>query len=284
MRPEQHFLWADEVEGLSSNTSTTDGRSSSSGRNGVSGSSAGRANNHVRSSNNGVMDSSSSASSDTNGWGQSVQEGGAVGRQRGSSEAWSHGTNRSTTRGQTTTNSRQFTNGYSDTVGHTNTHGFANTNGKTITRGESVTVSPFHEYEREEIASPVFMTPEEQKLLVQQRLSHIPKMHFLVKAPESQDCIVRAPFVRDPLISARRLAAGLESVYTQMPCYTTLNQQSCDAHAVCDDHGGDEVIDVVAVQPAQLVRALPSPAPTDAETEAALWERWHSMSRGHREK
>ena len=51
-------------------------------------------------------------------------------------------------------------------------------------------------------------------------------MHFLIKAPESSDCILRAPFVADPTITQRRLAAGLQSVYSALPCYTTLEQQA----------------------------------------------------------
>src|SRR2546426_8634393 len=85
-----------------------------------------------------------------------------------------------------------------------------------------MTVSPFYEYVREEIEAPTFLTPEEQKLLVMQKLSCIPKMHFLVKAPESKDCIIRAPYVGDPTITRRRLAAGLDSVYSALPCYTRL--------------------------------------------------------------
>ena len=39
-------------------------------------------------------------------------------------------------------------------------------------------MSPFYEYVREEIETPVFMTPEEQKLLVMQRLSQDSKNAF----------------------------------------------------------------------------------------------------------
>jgi hypothetical protein len=146
------------------------------------------------------------------------------------------------------------------------------------------------------------MTPEEQKLLVMQKLARIPKRHFLIKAPESNDCIIRAPFVADPMITKRRLAAGLETVYCSLPCYTTLQQHepgvtgtpgnSIAHHTYHDDVGADDrinhnnndVVDVEArevseVRVAENAQALPSP-PADADEEAALWERWQSLSRG----
>jgi hypothetical protein len=270
-----------EVVGLSTHTSSTEGQSFSAGTSGMVGSSAGHATNHMQSSSEAEMDSTSLSSADTEGWSRSVQEGHGVAETQGASEAWTRGTNRSITRGKTVTNSEQVTDGYSDTVGHTDTQGIAFTEGETVTRGESVTLSPFYEYRREEIETPTFMTPEEQKLLVMQKLARIPKMHFLVKAPESSDCVIRAPYVGDPMITQRRLAAGLESVYSAMPCYTTLEQRGHGDSAVHDDHGADEVIDVVEVQEvctSESVKALPSPI-DDAEVEAALWERWVPGSR-----
>ena len=150
-----------------------------------------------------------------------------------------------------------------------------------------MTLSPFYEYRREEIETPTFLTPEEQKLLVMQKLARIPKMHFLVKAPESSDCVICAPYVGDPTITKRRLAAGLQTVYSSMPCYTRLEQRGHGADEV-SAHGDyhDEVIDVEVqeVPTSETVVALPSPAPADAETEKELWERWHTMSRSGQEK
>jgi len=253
------------------------------------GASVGHATTHMQSISDGEMDSTSRSSADTEGWAHSVQEGHGVAETQGESEAWTRSTNRSNTRGKTVTNSEQVTDGYSDTVGHTDTQGIAFTEGKTITHGESVTLSPFYEYRREDIETPTFLTPEEQKLLVMQKLARIPKMHFLVKAPESADCVIRAPYVGDPMITQRRLAAGLASVYSALPCYTTLEQRGHGGADEVTEHGDhhDDVIDVEEVQEVrtpQTVAVLPSPAPTDAETEAALWERWHSMSRRRQEK
>jgi hypothetical protein len=289
--PREHIVYTDdpEVIGLSTHTSTTEGTSSFAGTSGMVGSSVGHATNHMQSISDGEMDSTSRSSADTEGWAHSVQEGHGVAETQGESEAWTRSTNRSNTRGKTVTNSEQVTDGYSDTVGHTDTQGIAFTEGKTITHGESVTLSPFYEYRREDIETPTFLTPEEQKLLVMQKLARIPKMHFLVKAPESADCVIRAPYVGDPMITQRRLAAGLASVYSALPCYTTLEQRGHGGADEVTEHGDhhDDVIDVEEVQEVrtpQTVAVLPSPAPTDAETEAALWERWHSMSRRRQEK
>ena len=101
-----------------------------------------------------------------------------------------------------------------------------------------------------------------------------------MKAPESADCVVRAPYVGDPTITKRRLAAGLASVYSSLPCYTRLT------HHDYGDHGGgasDDVIDVEVqeVRTPENTKALPSPT---AEDEAALWERWLSGSHRRQEK
>jgi hypothetical protein len=53
------------------------------------------------------------------------------------------------------------------------------------------------------------------------------------------------------------------------------------------DHHDDDVIDVEVqeVNTSESAKALPSPATTDAEAEAALWERWLSgPSRRRQEK
>ena len=284
--PKNAVAFNGPLVGVSTQSGTNANRSASSGTNQMESRSAHHANNHVRSTSDAVNDSTSVISSDTDGRSRGVQEGFGVTHQNGESEAWSRGTTRSTTRGNTVSHSEQVTDGFSDTVGHTDSHSNAVTHGETITRGTAVSMTPFYEYRREEIESPTFLTPEEQKLLMMQKLARIKKMHFSVKAPESSDQIVRAPYVADPMITKRRLAAGLEFVYADLPCFTTLEQQDCEASTSEDDCAADDVIDAEAyeVRAEPTVRALPSPAPTDAETEAALWERWHSMSRGRQEK
>jgi hypothetical protein len=297
--PEERLFFQEdpEVIGLSAHTGSSEGRSSSSGINGMSGSSAGHARSRMLSESDSESDSTSLSSADTSGlsesegWSSGWNEGYGVANTNGESEAWTRGTNRSTTRGNTVTNSESVTDGYSDSVGKTFTRGQAFTEGETTTHGESFTVSPFYEYAREEIEAPTFLTPEEQKLLVMQKLARIPKMHFLVKAPESADCIVRAPFVGDPIITKRRLAAGLQSVYSALPCYTTLEQHDhgnsgnvmITRGAAARDNGGDNADGVIDVEVQEVcksesAKALPSPT-ADADVEAALWQRWLSGSR-----
>jgi hypothetical protein len=293
------FLQEDPVVlTTSAHTGTSEGRSSSTGTNGMIGSSASHARSHIVSDSNNESDSTTRSSANTvslsesEGWTSGSNEGYGTAHTEGESEAWTSGTNRSTTRGISVTNSEQVSDGYSDTVGHTDTRGIAFNDGETITHGESVTMSPFYEYRREEIETPVFLTPEEQKLLVMQRLSRIRKMHFLVQAPESNDCIIRAPYVGDPTITERRLAAGLQIVHAALPCYITLEQQGHSADGV-RDHGNDDVVDVEVRAVSEMrtphhALALPSPAPVDkpadAETEAELWKRWTTMSRGAHKK
>ena len=307
--PEERVFFQEdpEVVGLSVHTGTSEGHSSSSGTSGMTGSSASHAVSRMRGENASESESMSHSSADMVGfsesenWSSGWNEGHGVARTDGESEAWTQGTNRSTTRGKTVTNSESVTDGYSDTAGHTSTRGIGFTEGETVTHGRSWTLSPFYEYRREEIETPVFLTPEEQKLLVMQRLSRIPKQHFLVKAPESSDHIIRAPHVPDPIITKRRLAAGLQSVYSALPCYTTIDQRihggtggvprvtgdhvNSIGHSGNDnDHGHHGAGDVIHIE-AQVVRAPQSdtalPSPTDdAEQEAALWQRVRSLSRG----
>jgi hypothetical protein len=299
------FLQEDPVVlTTSTHTGTSEGQSSSSGTNGMVGSSTGHARTSMLSENDSTSNNTSFSSadttglSDTEGWASSWNDGYGSAQQSGQNESWSYGTNHSTTRGNTVTNSESVTDGYSDTVGKTFTRGNAFTEGETITHGESFTLSPFYEYVREEIESPTFLTPEEQKLLIMQKLAGIPKQHFLVKAPESNDCIVRAPYVPDPVVTKRRLATGLESVYSALPYYTRLEQRGTEnivAHGGHDArdvarHDDDDVIDVVVedVRTTEPVAALPSPTPsdtpTDAATEKALWDRWHEMGRGRKHR
>jgi hypothetical protein len=269
--PRDDLLGSDgPVVGVSTHAGTTEGHSSFSGASGMHGSSTGHANSRMQSESESEIDGTAFSSADTEGWSRGWSEGHGVAETQGESEAWTHGKNRSTTRGTTITNSESVTDGYSDTVGKTFTRGEAFTEGETITHGESVTVSPFYEYVREEIETPTFLTPEEQKLLVMQKLARIPKQYFLVKAPESHDCIIRAPYVGDPTITKRRLAAGLESVYSALPCYTTLEHHDHNDHGADDviehgDHDNDDVIDVEVqeMRAPQNAKALPSPTNPD---------------------
>ncbi len=95
------------------------------------------------------------------------------------------------------------------------------------------------------------------------RLANMPIQYFVVRTPDSPDCVVTAPHVPDPVITKRRLAAGLASVYSALPCYTRVEQ-----------HGADEVIDVEVrrvpeVQKPQISKPLPSPAPDE---ELVFWQ------------
>jgi len=275
------LLGGEEVIGLSTHTGATDGSASFAGTSGMAGTSAGYAYNHMHATSDQEMENSSFSTADsegvaeTEGWSVGSHDDHGIAHQSGASEAWTRGTNRSTTRGTTITNTEAVTDGDSDTVGKTLTRGKALTEGETITHGESVALTPFYEYVREEIETPIFLTPEEQKLLVMQKLANIPKQHFLVKAPDSPDCVVRAPHVPDPSITKRRLATGLESVYSALPCYTRLEQHNHDGIVHHDDGTVEvdvnDVIDVVAheVRRPQRARVLPSPAVDD---EPIFWQ------------
>jgi hypothetical protein len=297
--PEEGLLFESDPEiiNLSSHTGAAEGTSSFTGTSGATSSSAGQAHNSVKSKSDTESDSASTSSadtvgsSDTDGWSTTWNEGHGTAHTEGNNEAWTRGNNRSTTRGNTITNSEQVSDGYTDTVGNTITRGKAVTEGVTITSGESETVTPFYEYRREEIETPVFLSPEEQKLLVMQELSQIPKRHFFLKAPGSKPCLIRAPYVADPIITKRRLAAGLQTVYSSLPCYTTVTQQgpgNDHQHDGSDGTATGDIIDVEVreVNGAQHVPAHPSSAPEDApvdpEVEAALWETWTARSRTYK--
>jgi hypothetical protein len=95
---------------------------------------------------------------------------------------------------------------------------------------EGVTVAPFYEYHREEhVTSRTFMPLDEQLFLAVQQLKMLPKAHFLLKAPGASACFLRAPFVPDPRISARRLDAGLETVYSALGYFPRNPAQLRDA-------------------------------------------------------
>src|SRR5215217_5979194 len=105
------------------------------------------------------------------------------------------------------------------------------------------------------------------------------------QAPESDDCIVHAPFVATPNISQRRLTAGLEMVYSAEPFYTMLEQQRRNELTTSATHGADDVIDVEVevkeVRAPETDAALPSPAPPENLTEDQWWKRWTKMGRGN---
>jgi hypothetical protein len=111
--------------------------------------------------------------------------------QQGEDESESNGTSAGATAGQTTS--------WSEEEGES----------------EGVTVAPFYEYHREEhVTSRTYLTLDEQIFLAVQQLKMLPKAYFLLKAPGASACFLRAPFVPDPRISARRLDAGLDVVYS----------------------------------------------------------------------
>jgi hypothetical protein len=278
-----------ELVGISANTGTTDGRSVSAGRNGMVGSSAGHAKSQVHSSNDAINTNISKSSADMHGWSHGVQEGHSITRSEGESETWMHGTNRSVTDGMTETNSTAVSAGNSNTVGKTFSRGKSVTQGETTTQGASVTLSPFYKYIREDIETPVFYTPEEQKLLIMQRLARIPPMFFHVQPPEGADCILRAPLVDDPttMITERRRAAGLQVVHAALPCYINIAEPRRAEIGSHTAQGADDVIDVEVVHGAtspDTLAALPSPVAPDAATEEALWERVREMSRRYGKK
>jgi hypothetical protein len=290
------FLYVEEepvVLTTSTNTGASEGRSASAGSSTVEGSSSAHADSHMRGKNSLVgssaaharssltgeseneMTGTSAASADMRGWSNSEQHGHAVAHQTGENAACTRGTDRSIARGNTVTNSTQATDGHSDTVGHTDSQGIAFTEGTTTTRGVSVAMTPFYEYRREDVETPVFLTPEEQKLLIMQRLENIPNQHAELIVPVRGDCFFRTPHTPAPQITTRRLAADHAYVYRTVPGYPPVALPPADI--------SDADVEVYEVPEIQTPAALPSPAP-DAEVEAGLWQRWTKMGRGRQEK
>ena len=277
--PEEGMLFTQdpEVVSLSSRTGSTTGASSSVGTNTMQGSSSASAYSTSASESTNSMDTVSASSSDTigesdaEGWGVALTEGGGIAHQTGESESFSTGRNWNEIRGTTTTDSESITEGFGETHGETVTEGQATTTGETNTRGESTSLAPFYEYIREEIETPVFMSPEEQRLLVKQRLKRVLKAHILVIPPDRPDCILTAPFVDTVTIGAKRLNKDLMEINA----------------AAANDRVSPDVIDVeVRVIAESQPLALPSPAPeavpVDPEVEAALWESWTARSRAYK--
>jgi hypothetical protein len=119
--------------------------------------------------------------------------------QRGTSEAETTGTSHAVTRGRTPSWSEEESISVSETL------------------------SPFHEYHREDIVSSrTYLTPEEQTRLAIQLLKAIPKAHFALKTPESTAHLVQAPWVDEPRITQKKLGAALARVYAE-PFYIPRN-------------------------------------------------------------
>jgi hypothetical protein len=290
----------------SAHTGSAEARSSSSGSSQMEGSQSGHADSRMRGTSGvvgsstahahsrGVADTSNESDSitrsgaDTTGFSEGVarsvgtHEAHGTAHTDGVQEAWMRGTNRSLTLGNKVTNSESATDGTSDSVGHAITHGSALTEGETDTDGESVTMSPFYDYVREETEVPTYLTPEEQRLLEMQKLYRPKKQHMVVIAPDNPDCLVHVPDVDDPIITKRRLAAGLESVHAQLQCYITLEQLGVGD--VRRDRDDTDIVDVEAkeVGAPEMAAALPSPAATENLTEDEWWDRWRAMGHGRK--
>jgi|RhiMetStandDraft_8_1073273.scaffolds.fasta_scaffold00616_3 hypothetical protein len=151
-------------------------------------------------------------------------------------------------------------------------------------------MTPFYEYIREEIETPVFYTPEEQKLIEMQKLGNSMERHAVLLTPKGADYTFRIPHIPTPMMSQRRRAVRLKAVHGRESFYTPLithEHSTADNQRIAiGDHchaGGsnDEVINVVAevVHTPEPTNALPSPAP-DTDKETSLWQRWTNMGRG----
>lgn len=138
---------------------------------------------------------------------ETASESRTTGTTTGESFALQHGT------------SEVVTTGTSRAVSHGRTPSWSEEESESI----SETISPFHEYQREDIVSSrTYLTPEEQTLLAVQEMKALPMAHFVLKTPESSACFVQAPWVDEPWISKRSLAEKLSRVYDQ-PYYVRLN-------------------------------------------------------------
>jgi hypothetical protein len=153
--------------------------------------------------------------------------GGARGITDSISESVSESESESHTTGTTTGESLAIQHGTSEveTTGtsHSVSHGRTPSWSEEESESISETVSPFHEYHREDIVSSrTYLTPEEQTLLGIQILKAIPKAHFALKTPENSACLIQAPWVDEPWISKRKLTESLARVYAE-PGYVRLN-------------------------------------------------------------
>ncbi len=179
----------------------------------VSGSSAGGSHAHSSSSGGSRMHASTRGGargvthSESQGVSESVSESSSTGKttgtnmalQRGTSDVETTGTSRAISRGRTPSWSEEESESVSETI------------------------SPFHEYHREDIVSSrTYLTPEEQTRLAIQVLKAIPKAHFALKTPESTAHLVQAPWVDEPRITTKKLDAALARVYAE-PFYVLKN-------------------------------------------------------------
>jgi hypothetical protein len=150
---------------------------------------------------------------------QAVSRGNSVAHTQSEAESESESVGNAETTGDSESRSLTVQQGENESESDGSSVGTTNgaTTGRSEEEGESegVTVAPFYEYHREEhVTSRTYLTLDEQIFLAVQQLKMLPKAHFLLKAPGSSAVFLRAPFVPDPRISARRLDAGLDVVYS----------------------------------------------------------------------
>jgi hypothetical protein len=179
----------------------------------VSGSSAGGSRAHSSSTGGNRMHASS--------------RGGGHGVTHSVSEGFNESENHSRTTGTTTGRSVAMQRGTSDVETTGTSHTISRGRTPSWSEEESIsvseTISPFHEYHREDIVSSrTYLTPEEQTRLAIQLLKAIPKAHFALKTPESTAHLVQAPWVAAPRITTKKLDAALARVYAE-PFYVLKN-------------------------------------------------------------
>lgn len=158
--------------------------------------------------------------------GQAHTWGGSESRTVSASRGEQYTESKSETTGKTTGTNQEFGQSLSQSLGTTTS--------KTITRGitpsiseergESVakTIQPFHAYnKRRVVSSRTFLTEQEFLTLGLQKIKEQPRGHFLIKVPGKRAVFARAPFVREPRITARQLAAARERIFAQ-PYYTRI--------------------------------------------------------------
>jgi hypothetical protein len=98
------------------------------------------------------------------------------------------------------------------------------------------------------------LSPEEQRLLHIQLLKTIPKAHFALKVPGKSVVIVRAPWVKEPKITAKVLEEKLRAVYPVSELHT-------------------EVIDIQGRDVSSLLPPLP---PADTGPDEDDFDAWQT--------
>jgi hypothetical protein len=166
--------------------------------------------------------------------------GGSLAMQRGASNVETSGTSRARSRGRTPSWSEEESESVSETI------------------------SPFHEYHREDIVSSrTYLTPEEQTRLAIQLLKAIPKAHFALKTPESTAHLVQAPWVDEPRISQRKLDAALARVYAE-PFYVPKDAAEPPRRPAllpaCASHADRPPVDEAAPDADDFAQHWPAPA------------------------